>query len=350
MSVITRFPLEKDSNICILVGEGDPNGTIRAQTGSTWHDRLTGDIYKKTAASATSWQNVGTGSVATTVEESSGPDQLDFGAVADGEYLRRSGSTIIGDTPSGGGAVTINGPTTPPQPSYAQGNIAAGVTSVVFGAPVASGSLLVVIIGSENSLAAASLSDTRGTTYSLIVSDTSTANKVAMYAGLAPSAGANTVTVTGITNSFGAIQCYELPGYSATANVTGNAVRTASPAALSITPTVNNCVIICSIRSYATSGSITPLAPAQLLRFLIVGSATDGAATAVTFQQTAAALSTSFVVVNGLTYVPIIAAAFPVTSSNGNDGEFHYYANNGRMYGPRYAGLWGLPPGTLALP
>lgn len=51
----------------------------------------------------------GTGSQAVTVaqarglRETAGPTTLTMGAVADGEYLRRSGTTVIGGTPAGGG-------------------------------------------------------------------------------------------------------------------------------------------------------------------------------------------------------------------------------------------------------
>jgi hypothetical protein len=38
------------------------------------------------------------------LRETSGPTLLTMGAVADGEYLRRSGTSVIGATPSGGGA------------------------------------------------------------------------------------------------------------------------------------------------------------------------------------------------------------------------------------------------------
>lgn len=50
----------------------------------------------------------GTGSQAVTVvqarglRETTGPTTLTMGAVADGDYLRRSGTTVIGDTPAGG--------------------------------------------------------------------------------------------------------------------------------------------------------------------------------------------------------------------------------------------------------
>lgn len=40
---------------------------------------------------------------ATVLTETSGPTDLAIGAIADGEYLRRVGATVVGGTPSGGG-------------------------------------------------------------------------------------------------------------------------------------------------------------------------------------------------------------------------------------------------------
>lgn len=49
--------------------------------------------------------------VADSIRESSGPTTLAVGAVANGEYLKRDGSTVVGDTPAGGGGVTLETPT-----------------------------------------------------------------------------------------------------------------------------------------------------------------------------------------------------------------------------------------------
>lgn len=47
--------------------------------------------------------------VRTSVRETSGPTNLTVGAVADGEYLKRDGSTVVGDTPAGGGVTNSAG-------------------------------------------------------------------------------------------------------------------------------------------------------------------------------------------------------------------------------------------------
>jgi hypothetical protein len=53
----------------------------------------------------------------TAIQESSGPSQLIIGAVPDGSFLKRSGGTLVGGTPAGGGNVT--GPS-----SAVSGNVA----------------------------------------------------------------------------------------------------------------------------------------------------------------------------------------------------------------------------------
>lgn len=42
------------------------------------------------------------------IEETSGPDVLDIADVADGEYLRRVGTEIVGSTPAGAGNFALN--------------------------------------------------------------------------------------------------------------------------------------------------------------------------------------------------------------------------------------------------
>jgi hypothetical protein len=69
-------------------GFAAPIGSI-AKVGSTY--------YQKTGAGATAWGTVG----AATLVETGGPTTLTMGAVADGEFLKRSGSSIVGGTAGG---------------------------------------------------------------------------------------------------------------------------------------------------------------------------------------------------------------------------------------------------------
>lgn len=63
-----------------------------------------GLLYSKDDAGAETLVSGGAGGAgpATQIDETSGPTTLDIAAIADGEYLRRSGTDIIGDTPSSG--------------------------------------------------------------------------------------------------------------------------------------------------------------------------------------------------------------------------------------------------------
>lgn len=54
------------------------------------------------------------GAASIQIEETSGPTVLDIGAIADGEYLKRSGTDIVGDTPAGGGGGSGYDPDEPP--------------------------------------------------------------------------------------------------------------------------------------------------------------------------------------------------------------------------------------------
>lgn len=57
--VITRIVWEPDLGTCLLIGEDNPDGVYTAATGSEWRDRLTGNVYTKTATDDTSWSLVG---------------------------------------------------------------------------------------------------------------------------------------------------------------------------------------------------------------------------------------------------------------------------------------------------
>lgn len=84
--------------------DADP-GAVGA--GKYWLDTSSGPprlLWRRNALDS-GWDAVGGsggGGAATQIDETGGPTTLDIAAIADGEYLRRSGTDIIGDTPSGG--------------------------------------------------------------------------------------------------------------------------------------------------------------------------------------------------------------------------------------------------------
>lgn len=83
-----------------------PDGDIAATTAQTAIVEVRDDTDTKLGAKVDLAGQLG-GTVASPdvrgLRETSGPTLLTLGSVADGEYLRRSGTSIIGGTPSGGG-------------------------------------------------------------------------------------------------------------------------------------------------------------------------------------------------------------------------------------------------------
>jgi len=63
------------------------------------------------------------------VRETSGPTELAMGGVADGEYLKRSGSTVVGDTPAGGTDVATKANAADTTASHLDDKLGLGPTS-----------------------------------------------------------------------------------------------------------------------------------------------------------------------------------------------------------------------------
>lgn len=89
------------------ISDTDP-GAVGA--GKMWIDTVGGTgawVAKIRNDTDTGWEEVtgaGGGGAATQIDETGGPTTLDIAAIADGEYLKRSGTDIVGDTPAAGGS------------------------------------------------------------------------------------------------------------------------------------------------------------------------------------------------------------------------------------------------------
>jgi hypothetical protein len=158
-----------------------------------------------------------TATTALALTTTSGPTVLVAGAIADGEYLRRSGSTIISGAPSGSGTVT----------SVAQ-SFTGGLISVA-GSPItASGTLALTVAGTSGGIPYFS----SGTTWATSAALAASALVVGGGAGAAPATvttGANVLTALGVAvGSAGAFITFNGNAGTPSAIVLTNASGTAS--------------------------------------------------------------------------------------------------------------------------
>jgi hypothetical protein len=126
---------------------------------------------------------------------------------------------------------------------------------VAFPSNVSAGNLLVVAVSQETTAPPAP-TDTLGTVYTLVKSQTGV-NNISIYAGIAPSSGANTVTSPNV--SFSGTSISEISNVSATVNATSSAYFNATPASAPITTTAAGCLIYAAIAGNHNANTFTAL-------------------------------------------------------------------------------------------
>lgn len=126
---------------------------------------------------------------------------------------------------------------------------------VAFPSNVSAGNLLVVAVSQETTAPPAP-TDTLGTVYTLVKSKTGV-NNISIYAGIAPSSGANTVTSPNV--SFSGTSISEISNVSATVNATSSAYFNATPASAPITTTAAGCLIYAAIAGNHNANTFTAL-------------------------------------------------------------------------------------------
>lgn len=193
------------------------------------------------------------GGPATQIRETGGPATLDILAIPDGQFLKRSGTTVIGASPAGAGTVTSVGMTVPAflsisgSPIIAAGTLAVGLSGTAL--PIASGGTAgTSAAGARSSLATAQsgansdITSITGLVTPLAIgqggtSATTAAGALANLGGvggtaaanqIAVGSGANTLTsfanftfLSGVpSNNFGALSHTEVWGSGAGAALT----------------------------------------------------------------------------------------------------------------------------------
>lgn len=86
---------------CTTEAELPTTGIVDGEVA--WTDELGGKWWKRIASAWVQQTYQPQAPAAMFIKTSTGPTDLTVGAVADGQYLKRSGTTLVGDTPSGGG-------------------------------------------------------------------------------------------------------------------------------------------------------------------------------------------------------------------------------------------------------
>ena len=222
---------------------------------------------------------------------------------------------------------------------FLQGAVGAGAGSgaitVAFAANVTAGSLLTVHTQTLGALGTVP-TDSLGTTYTEIDSYTATANRGGLYAGIAPSSGANTVTGKHAVN-WSRICIAEYKGYSQTFEAHVKAYATNSQ---SITTITNNALIVASVGSYHGE---TYTAGAGFT--IDVNGATSDAAMIMSGVKTPAGAQTVSYTSASYDNSVFFAAAFPADPnavSPGAEGDYYINTVTKKIYGPRTNGVYTL--------
>lgn len=172
-----------------------------------------------------------------------------LGAGSSGDVLTSNGAGLAPSwqAPSGGGGGGTSvqfGAGSPTGATMVQALTALG-TSITYPSNVTSGNLLLVVI--NNSVSALTVADTVGTTYSQLYIDNEAPTGIdfQVWAGIAPSTGANTVSFTASGDSFQSMGIMEVSGATATVDVqasfdTGSSNPSSQTPTVSVTTTVAN--------------------------------------------------------------------------------------------------------------
>jgi hypothetical protein len=175
--------------------------------------------------------------------------------------------SATGSGGSGGGSASVLFGTGSPSGTLAsvvQSKTGAGY-AITFANNVSQGNVIFVSYKSEGNITASTISDTLGTAYTKVAAIDGQANNMHVYVGIAPSTGANTVTIGSPANNYDRMGVMEVTALAtATVDVTATAFTTSSPFSLAITPTNAPDFIFAAVAGYHNSDVFTFSAPFTL--------------------------------------------------------------------------------------
>lgn len=251
-----------------------------------------------------------------------------------GQVLEYNGTDWTPGTPAGGITVQfgVDNPNGSGTPSLVQATTGSGY-SISFGSNVTSGNLLLVAYKSEGTITGVTVSDTLGTSYSLIGQVSGEANNMNVYAGVAPASGANRVTIGSPAANYDRMGIAEVAQAGAT--VDGSAVTSyenGTPWSLDITTTNPVDFIFAAVGGYHNTMGWTFDSPFTL------DSTSDGSdANAIGHLVTSSAGTytlTANVLVGGADNQPVILVALESVGGTpvaGSEGDL-YFQTGGSTY------------------
>ena len=143
-----------------------------------------------------------------------------------------------------------------PTISNVQNAAEAGSNSLAFTSSVTSGNLIVVAYASESNITSRTISDTLSTSFTRVGYTSGNSNDIAIYVGVAPSSGADTITFNAGA-SYPKITISEFSGLSGTVNTSSFVFQSSgSPVTTSITTTAATEVYE-AVASYSSSSTFT---------------------------------------------------------------------------------------------
>lgn len=247
--------------------------------------------------------------------------------------------------PAGAGVV-YNGAQNPAggafTPSVVQSRAVINATSGAFASNVTSGNLLVAVIGDETAnVGSATVSDTRGSTWTPIITVSGSTTIRAFYS-MAASSGADTVTFAYTSAGWASVTLLEVSNASAVLD--GTAVgQTNSGAPGTLTTTASNSLVVSAMQGFSSSIVWTP--PSGWTE--TQGNGHDGAGIAWTLQASPGSVTPNFSA-NSPSGESIVLFAFkakvasPVSA--GSNGDYYFRTDASQLFGPKASGTWPSSP------